>query len=95
MKFGDFNSIPLDRLWALQEKVCAESSRKITEEKARIEQRLSEFDQRELGGRTRRPYPPVFPKFDPTQPAETWAARRKCPRWLAAQLTEISNAPGI
>ena len=87
MKFGDFNSMPLDQLWALHEQVCSELARKITEEKARIEQRLSELRQREMGGHTRRPYPRVFPKFrNPTQPAQTWAGRGKRPRWLTAQL---------
>jgi DNA-binding protein H-NS len=84
-KFGEFNAMPLDQLWALHEQVCAELSRKLMLERARIEQRLSELD-REMGGHRRR-YPRVSPKFqNPTQPAETWAGRGKCPRWLAAQL---------
>jgi DNA-binding protein H-NS len=86
-KFGDFSSMPIDQLWALHEQVCAELTRKVTEEKARIEQRLGELRQREMGSYSRRPYPRVPPKFQsPTRPAETWAGRGKQPRWLTAQL---------
>jgi DNA-binding protein H-NS len=92
MKFGDFDAMPLDQLWALHEQVCSELTRKVTEEKARIEQRLSELSQREMGGNTRRPYPRVSPKFrNPTRPAETWAGRGKRPRWLTAQLSLGKN----
>jgi DNA-binding protein H-NS len=84
-KFDDFSSMPLDQLWVLHEQICAELSQKLMQERARIEQRLSELD-REMGGHRRR-YPRVSPKFrNPTQPAETWAGRGKCPRWLAEQL---------
>jgi DNA-binding protein H-NS len=87
MKFGDFSSMPLDQLWALHERVCLELSRKVIAEKARIEQRLRQIGQREMGDPTRRPYPRVFPKFqNPTHPAETWAGRGKQPRWLSAEL---------
>jgi DNA-binding protein H-NS len=87
-KFVDFDSMPLDQLWALHEQVCSELTRKVTEEKARIEQRLGELRQHEMGGNTRRPYPRVSPKFrNPTRPAETWAGRGKRPRWLTAQLS--------
>jgi DNA-binding protein H-NS len=83
-KFDDFESMPLDQLWALHERICAELTRKVTAEKALIEQRLGELRQRE---RARRPHPRVSPKFrNPTQPAETWAGRGKRPRWLTAQL---------
>jgi DNA-binding protein H-NS len=85
MKFGDFSSMSIDQLWALHEEVCGKLTEKLTLERARIEQRLSELD-REIGGHRRR-YPRVIPKFrNPTQPAETWAGRGKCPRWLAEQL---------
>jgi DNA-binding protein H-NS len=86
MKFGDFYSMPLDELWALHQQVCAELSQKLMQERLRIEQRLSQLDQH-MGDHTRRHYQPVFPKFrNPTHPAETWAGRGKCPRWLVAQL---------
>jgi DNA-binding protein H-NS len=87
-RFGDFSSMSIDQLWALHEKVCSELTRKVTEEKARIEERLGELRQREMAGHTRRPYPRVSPKFqNPTRPAETWAGRGKRPRWLTAQLS--------
>jgi DNA-binding protein H-NS len=78
----------LDELWKLHEDVAAELSRRITAEKALLEERL-----RKLGPgaadleRERRPYPKVRPKYqNPKNPNETWSGRGKQPRWLASQL---------
>ena len=90
MKPHDLNWMSVDELWSLYEFVASESARKISAEKARLDQRL-----RQLGlsaeshkmSQARRPYPKVFPKYrNPAKPSETWAGRGKKPRWLSAQL---------
>ena len=90
MKPHDLNSMSVDELWSLYEFVASELARKISAEKARLDQRL-----RQLGlgaepqnmSQARRPYPKVFPKYkNPANPSETWAGRGKKPRWLTAQI---------
>jgi DNA-binding protein H-NS len=97
----DLNSMSIDDLWALHEKVGAMLSEKIKTEKRGLEDRLARLNSRaiekpatmraalKVGGRrtTRRKYPPVLPKYqNPNDPSETWAGRGKQPRWLASQL---------
>jgi hypothetical protein len=48
MKFGDFNSMSLDQVWTFHEQVCAEITRKLTLQRSRIEQRLSQLDQYDM-----------------------------------------------
>ena len=86
----DLNSMSVDELWSLHEFVHLELVRKISAEKARLDQRLREL---RLGAEphkmshARRPYPKVSPKYkNPANPSETWAGRGKKPRWLAAQI---------
>jgi DNA-binding protein H-NS len=92
MKPHDLESMSVDELWSLREIVGSVLERKISAEKARLEQRLREIGQNTLGSakkvsHARRPYPQVFPKYrNPAQPFETWAGRGKQPRWLTAQL---------
>jgi len=90
MKPHDLNSMSVDELWSLHQFVASELARKISDEKARLDQRL-----RQLGlgaephnmSQARRPYPKVFPKYsNPANPSETWAGRGKKPRWLTAQI---------
>ena len=90
MKPHDLNSMSVDELWSLYEFVASELARKISAEKARLDQRL-----RQLGlgaephnmSQAKRPYPKVFPKYkNPANPSETWAGRGKKPRWLTAQI---------
>jgi DNA-binding protein H-NS len=90
MKPHDLNSMSVDELWSLYEFVHLELARKISAEKARLDQRL-----RQLGlgaephnmSQAKRPYPKVFPKYkNPANPSETWAGRGKKPRWLTAQI---------
>jgi len=88
----DFESMSADKLWTLHEKITATLAKKITAEKMRLEQRLSQLKQvSSIDGRSvgyaRRLYPRVFPKYkNPERPSETWAGRGKQPRWLTAQL---------
>jgi DNA-binding protein H-NS len=90
MKPRDLKSMSADKLWSLHERVVSVLTRKMSAEKARLDQRL-----RQLSGgaephkmsHARHRYPKVFPKFrNPAEPSETWAGRGKKPRWLAAQL---------
>jgi len=56
----------VDQLWSLHETIAAESARKITAEKARLEQRLRELGMSEpakMPSKPRRPYPKVYPKY--------------------------------
>jgi DNA-binding protein H-NS len=95
-------SLSIDELWALHEEVGALLSKKITEEKRELEERLARLNRSSVSDRAtinraalqsgdrrgvRRKYPPVLPKFqNPSDPTETWAGRGKQPRWLVAQL---------
>src|SRR5256885_8684485 len=90
----ELKSMSVDELWSLQEQVISVLVRRISAERARLDQRLRQL--LEHGTATanvkevlhaRRPYPQVFPKYrNPAQPSETWAGRGKQPRWLIAQL---------
>jgi DNA-binding protein H-NS len=83
MKRGDFESMSIDELWMLHEKIAAKLVAKISAEQKAIEERLSLL----VIKSERRPYPIVLPKFiNPAEPWQTWAGRGKQPRWLTAQL---------
>jgi DNA-binding protein H-NS len=92
MKPCDFESMSIDQMWTLHEKITATLTEKIAAEKTRLEERLRRLEQvsNSVGrsvGQARRPYPRVFPKYrNPERPSETWAGRGKQPRWLSAQL---------
>jgi len=82
MKPRDLKSMSVDELWSLNERIVSVLARKISAEKARLDERL-----RQVTSHARRPYPKVFPKYrNPAEPSETWAGRGKKPRWLTAQL---------
>lgn len=89
-KAMDLESRSVGDLWSLHELVLAELSRKITAERARLDDRLRHLgsvDDGSASRRRRRPYPKVLPKYrNPKNQSETWAGRGKQPRWLAAQL---------
>jgi DNA-binding protein H-NS len=94
MKPSDFESMSIDKLWTLREKIAATLAGKLAAEKTRLEKRLRQLEQGvgsnangRNAGHARRPYPQVFPKYrNPKEPSETWAGRGKQPRWLTAQL---------
>ena len=92
MQKFDLNEMSLEGLWKLHEKIADELTRRMTLEKAKLEERLSKLRSAShlFGGsvkRERRPYPKVRAKYrNPTNPKETWAGRGKQPRWLATQL---------
>jgi DNA-binding protein H-NS len=92
MKGINFENMSMDELWTLQNKVAETLAARIADEKAILEQRLSQLTQRFQTVRpqpqsVRRPYPRVLPKYcNPDQPSEKWSGRGKQPRWLTAQL---------
>jgi DNA-binding protein H-NS len=92
MKRTSLDSMSIDELWTLHEKVEETLAARIADEKNILENRLRQLTQRfqteRLRGRhSRRPYPRVLPKYrNPDQPSQTWAGRGKQPRWLTAQL---------
>ncbi|KRP91687.1 H-NS histone family protein [Bradyrhizobium sp. NBAIM20] len=90
MENDDWASMTTAELWRLYDEVTAVLSRRMTAEKAKLEERLRKIEGKTGGqteGRARRPYPPVLPKYqNPKNPTETWSGRGKQPRWLKAQL---------
>ena len=90
MKGDDLKTMSIDDLWMLHEYVTLALGQKIEAEKAKLAQRLSQLQKaHDVSGshRSRRPYPPVPPKYrNPTNPAEVWSGRGKRPRWLEPQI---------
>jgi DNA-binding protein H-NS len=86
----DLESMSIDELWNLHQKVALELAQKMQSEKARLDERLLQIqraDKVTSAKRARRPYPPVVPKYrNPLNPSETWSGRGKKPRWLRPQL---------
>jgi len=91
MKYFNLESLSVDQLWSLRERIDSLLPLKISAEKEKLDQRLDELaaqNNPETGSRSRRPYPPVFPKYvNPADSSQTWAGRGKLPRWLEAQLS--------
>jgi DNA-binding protein H-NS len=93
MKPHDLESMSADELWSLHEFVASVLTRKISDEKTRLDERLRQLDRADAPypgketNRARRHYPQVLPKYrNPAKPFETWAGRGKQPVWLTAQL---------
>ena len=96
----ELESMSVDDLWSLHEKISAILSARITSEKQQLEKRLAVLNRGRnaiSGGdsadtfaaqdKVRRKYPRVFPKYrNPTTPSETWSGRGKQPRWLVAAI---------
>ena len=86
----DIETMSIDALWDLHERLVSILDKKIAAEKSLLEERLRKINALPLKGnnsRPRRPYPKVGPKFrNPSNPSETWAGRGKMPRWVQAQL---------
>jgi|SRR5881275_2576752 DNA-binding protein H-NS len=87
----DWASMTTAKLWGLFDEVTSVLSRRMSAEKAKLEERLRKIEGTANGPpaeeRVRRPYPPVLPKYqNPRNPSETWSGRGKQPRWLKAQL---------
>jgi len=95
----DLESMSVDDLWLLHEKISGILSARITSEKRELEKRLAVLNRgRDLiegknapqsynvNGQARRKYPRVFPKYRNPQTSETWSGRGKQPRWLVAAI---------
>src|SRR6202023_209498 len=86
MKRYNFDSMDMDELWSLHEQVTSTLTRKIAEEKAKLEERLSRLQNRSSAissDQPRRAYPKVLPKYqNPKDPAEKWSGRGKQPLWV-------------
>jgi len=99
MKKIDLESMSFDDLWSLHEQISQILAVRITSEKRELERRLavlnrgreviggeSDAAQDGAGGRARRKYPRVLPKYRNPQTSETWSGRGKQPRWLVAAI---------
>jgi DNA-binding protein H-NS len=88
MRTNNLESMSVNELWSLHERVNSLLSSKISTEKAHLEAKLRQLSGAVTSIETaRRPYPKVLPKFrNPKNRSETWAGRGKQPRWLVAQL---------
>ena len=85
--------MPVDELWTLYERVASILASRFETQKRELEDRL-----RQLGAvaaadlakdQSRRPYPPVPPKYrNPAEPHQTWSGRGKRPLWV----TELLDA---
>jgi len=93
----ELESMSLDELWSLHEKVSAILSTRIKAEKYELEKRLAILsrgvdggvetaDSGSMNGKQRRKYPRVLPKYRNPQTSETWSGRGKRPRWLVAAM---------
>ena len=93
----ELESMSLDDLWALHERVSGILSTRIKAEKYELEKRLAilnrgvdGIDQTSgsisINGKQRRKYPRVFPKYRNPLTSETWSGRGKRPRWLVAAM---------
>ena len=80
----DLEVLTFDEAFKLRAAVQVVLAKKLVAERAAIDERLRRLQPADA---TRRPYPPVKPKFqNPDQPSETWSGRGKRPRWLDAKL---------
>jgi DNA-binding protein H-NS len=101
MKKTDLETMSIDDLWTLHERVSKVLSIRIASEKRELEKRLANLNggpaaiAREvelaarggIEGKPRRKYPRVLPKYcNPSRPSETWSGRGKQPRWLVAAI---------
>jgi DNA-binding protein H-NS len=97
----NFDSMSVDEMWELYEKISQILSVRLVSEKRELEKRLSQLRREKetrpteatdaassyAEPRERRKYPRVYPKYrNPNVPSETWSGRGKQPRWLAAAL---------
>ena len=96
----ELESMSIDDLWSLHEKISGILSTRIASEKQELEKRLAVLNRGrtviegtdsatsfEAHTKVRRKYPRVFPKYrNPATPSETWSGRGKQPRWLVAAI---------
>jgi DNA-binding protein H-NS len=102
MEKNDLETMSLDELWSLHERISEMLSVRITAQKKELEQRLQQLNRGKVSRdaivvqlrsretdhtRQKRKYPRVLPKYqNPAAAAETWSGRGKQPRWLVSAL---------
>jgi DNA-binding protein H-NS len=88
---SNLETMPIEDLWQLYERVGRLLAERLSLEKRKLEQRLSQLqgDFVLASSETqRRPYPKVIPKYrNPDEPTQTWAGRGRTPRWISEMLT--------
>ena len=88
----NLESMTTDELFELYQQVGVVLRAKMIAQKTVLDRRLQKLkqssdDQDSSPTKSRRPHPPVIPKFrNPDQLSETWSGRGKRPAWLSAQL---------
>jgi DNA-binding protein H-NS len=83
-----FDAMSIDELWGLHGKISQVLAAKINAEKEELDRRLVSLRPATNQERTRRPYPPVLPKFaNPDAPQEVWSGRGRKPRWVTEKLS--------
>lgn len=92
----ELETMSVDDLWSLHEKISGMLSSRIKAEKHELEKRLAILGRGmnapgpsgnlTTGERPRRRYPVVLPKYRNPQTSETWSGRGKRPRWLIAAI---------
>lgn len=96
-KRSELESLSLEELWSLHERISALLSARIRAEKHELEKRLAVLnrgrnvagqsgDTLSINGKPRRKYPRVLPKYCNPRTSETWSGRGKHPRWLVAAM---------
>lgn len=97
LKKVELETMSLNDLWSLHEKISAVLAARIKAEKHELEKRLAVLDRgmgavvrpgesQLIGEKRRRKYPRVLPKYRNPQTSETWSGRGKLPRWLVAAM---------
>jgi DNA-binding protein H-NS len=99
MQNTDLDEMQFNELWLLHEEITEILTDRIVAEKRELEKRLAQLNRSQIardgpskaasraGGRPRRKYPRVLPKYrNPSAPSETWSGRGKLPRWLVVAL---------
>jgi DNA-binding protein H-NS len=86
MRKPALEAMDFDELWRLHQELTKVLAEKISAEKRKLEERLSQLGHAEQAA-PRRKYPKVLPKYvNSAAPLETWSGRGKQPRWLVAAL---------
>jgi DNA-binding protein H-NS len=82
-----FASMSVEELWAIYEEISKLLETRLLAEKNMLEGRLSSLRPAKTDRKTRRPNPPVLPKFaNPDEPSQVWSGRGVRPRWVMEKL---------
>ena len=80
MKQLNFETFPIDELWAIHEQVANLLAEKMTAEKNKVDDRLKQLRGDIL---ERRHYSRIPPKYrNPANPYQTWSGRGRTPLWI-------------